>query len=168
MANGIEYKTYQTTQNNEIQNITNPTKEGHSFNGWYLDADCENKITDWTEYLNLNSSQNTTVYAGFTVNQYTISFATNGGSEVDEISQNYNTTITEPTTPTKAGYVFDGWFKDVNLTQRFTFNKMPAENLTLYPKYLACFNVNSSGQITGVTTAGRMLKILLFQKVLTV
>ena len=44
-----------------------------------------------------------------TVNPYTITFDSAGGSAVSKITQNYLTTVAAPTAPTKTGYTFEGW-----------------------------------------------------------
>jgi len=55
---------------------------------------------------------NVTVYAQWTINQYTVTFDKNGGdtdANPASIQANYNTTVTLPAGPTKAGYTFNGW-----------------------------------------------------------
>ena len=69
------------------------------------------------------------------VTQYTITFDSNGGSDVSAITQAYNSLVTAPTPPTKEGYTFIDWYKDNDLTEPFTFSKMPRENITLYAKW---------------------------------
>jgi hypothetical protein len=51
-------------------------------------------------------AENTAIKANWTINQYTITFNVDGGSEVASITQNYGTTITSPNEPTKEGYTF--------------------------------------------------------------
>lgn len=77
----------------------------------------------------------------------TISFNTNGGSEIKQSSHSVGSDITKPTDPTKTGYNFNGWYSDEALTQLFTFTTMPDENITLYAKwsgkeYTVTFNAN--------------------------
>ena len=52
---------------------------------------------------------------------YTVTFNSNGGSTVDSVTVEEGNTISEPIDPTKAGYVFDGWYEDANLTIAFDF-----------------------------------------------
>lgn len=82
--------------NTPIAKPDNPTKPGHTFNGWYTDSALTQawNFDDWmTGELKL--------YAGWTVNQYTITFDTNGGSEIAPITQDYGTAIAAPADPTR-------------------------------------------------------------------
>ena len=65
-----------------------------------------------------------TIKAKWTVNQYTLTFDTNGGSTIAPITRDYGTAITAPADPTKTGYTFAGWTPAIPAT-------MPAENLTV-------------------------------------
>ena len=93
-----------------------PTKVGYTFQGWFVDGvayDFTAPITD-----------NITIKAAWTVNQYTITFDTDGGNTIDSITQNYGTEVTIPADPTKEGYTFTGWDVEIPTT-------MPAENVTV-------------------------------------
>ncbi|MCK7486330.1 MAG: InlB B-repeat-containing protein [Bacillus subtilis] len=76
-----------------------PTKTGYTFAGWYSDAGLTSAYTFTTM-----AAQNITLYAKWTINSYTITFNSNGGSAVGSITQNYGTAVTQPADPTKTGY----------------------------------------------------------------
>ena len=57
-----------------------------------------------------------------------------GGSECENITQDYNTEIVLPD-PTKTGYTFDCWCSDPELSKEYTETTMPAGNVTLYSKW---------------------------------
>ena len=109
--------------NTPIAKPDNPTKSGYSFNGWYTDISFTQawNFDDWvTGQLRL--------YAGWTINQYTITFDTAGGSEIAPITQDYGTSISAPAYPTRNGYDFKDWDKEIPET-------MPAENITLKARW---------------------------------
>ncbi len=94
-----------------------PTKEGYTFAGW------ENLPETMP-------ADNVTIKALWNINQYTITFNTDGGSETTSITADYGTAIEAPKAPTKEGYTFAGW---ENLPET-----MPAENVTVK----ALWNIN--------------------------
>ena len=119
--------TFDTAGGSEIAPITQdygtvitapeaPTREGYTFIGW----DKEIPTT--------MPAENMTVTAQWEINQYTITFDTNGGSEIAPITQDYGTAITAPADPTREGYTFIGWDREIPKT-------MPAENITLKARW---------------------------------
>ena len=89
-----------------------PTKTGYTFAGW-------------TPAIPATMpAENMTIKAKWTMNQYTLTFDTNGGSTIAPITQDYGTAITAPADPAKTGYTFAGWTPAIPAT-------MPAENLTV-------------------------------------
>lgn len=119
--------------NAEILAPVEPTKEGYTFDGWYSDAGL---LTPYT--FTTMPAQNITLYAKWNINQYTITFESNGGSSVTAITQDFNTAVTEPTDPTKTDYTFSGWFTDdITFENEYTFSTMPAQNITLYAKWIS-------------------------------
>ncbi len=89
----------------------------------------------WEKY-NLSDLGNKTVNAVYTVNSYTITFDSDGGSSVDAVTQNYGTTVSAPSEPTKTGYTFQHWALD---GEKYNFGSMPAKNITL----TAVWKINS-------------------------
>lgn len=94
-----------------------PTKTGHTFAGW---VDENGTATTVPATM---PAKNITLKATWTINQYTITFNSNGGSAVASITQDYGTAITAPADPTKDGWDFGGWVPAVPST-------MPAGNIT--------------------------------------
>ncbi len=70
-------------------------------------------------------------------NDVTLTFNSQGGSEVSSITKKFGQSITMPANPTKTGYTFAGWYTNVECTDdaKFTASAMPGENLTLYAKW---------------------------------
>lgn len=116
-----------------------PNKVGYTFIGWFTDAEFTSSVV--TE-LKVGTSGKITLYAHYSINQYTISFESNGGTSVSAITQNYATSVTAPEAPSKNGYTFAGWYSNASLTSKYTFATMPSEDITLYAKWdLANYNI---------------------------
>ncbi len=73
---------------------------------------------------------------------HNVTYDSNGGSAVAAGQVEAYSLLTQPTAPTKANSLFDGWFKDEALTQKWDFSKdrMPANDITLYAKWIKSFN----------------------------
>lgn len=113
-----------------------PTKEGYTFIGWY------NGESEWDFETPVTAVL--TLTAKWQVNQYTITFDTAGGSEVPSITQDYGTAITPPAAPTRTGYTFAGWDREIPTA-------MPAENMTITARwqvnqYTITFKPENGGQ----------------------
>ena len=121
----------------EITAPDNPTRKGYTFKGW------DKEIPETMP------AENITVKAQWEINQYTITFDTNGGSEIAPITQDYGTEITAPDKPTRKGYTFKGWDKEIPET-------MPAENITVKAQweinqYTITFDTNGGSEIAPIT-----------------
>ena len=121
----------------EIAAPANPTRKGYTFKGW------DKEIPETMP------AENITVKAQWKINQYTIAFDTNGGSEIAPITQDYGTEITAPDNPTRKGYTFKGWDKEIPET-------MPAENITVKAQwetnqYTITFDTNGGSEIAPIT-----------------
>ena len=115
---------------------TNPTKTGYTFDGWYTEETCTNPYDFDTSVQNA-----LTLYAKWTINQYTITFKPENGGEDTTITQDYGTAVTAPANPTKTGYTFAGWDREIPAT-------MPAENMTVTARWTAVGS-GSSGSSGG-------------------
>ena len=116
---------------------------GYTFGGW-------NKAdgTAW-DYASDKVTDNITLYAKWAANTYTITFDTAGGSEIAPITQDYGTVITAPEAPTREGYTFIGWDKEIPTT-------MPAENMTVTAqweinRYTITFDTAGGSEIAPIT-----------------
>ena len=124
---------------------TPPTKEGHTFNGWSEKIPATMPAGDKT------------IKALWTVNKYTITFDTDGGTAVAPITQNYGTAITAPAAPSKEGHTFKGWSEQIPAT-------MPAANKTITAlwtvnKYEVLFKVDGAEYSKAVVEYGSEIKL---------
>ncbi len=140
--------TFDTNGGSEIAPITqdygtaitapaDPTREGYTFIGW-------DKAIPATM-----PAENVTVTAQWEINRYTVTFDTAGGSEIAPITQDYGTAIAAPADPTREGYTFIGWDREIPAN-------MPAENVTLTAqweinRYTVTFDTNGGSEIAPIT-----------------
>ena len=122
--------------NTQISAPANPTKEGHTFVKWNISF--PHTLTE-----------NITATAEWSVNKYSISFNSDGGTSVGAITQDFGTAITAPADPTKTGYTFGGWNPALPGT-------MPASNLSVKAiwtptQYTITYDLNDKA--TGVKDA---------------
>ena len=110
----------------EYLNQFKPIREGYTFDGWYFNIDSSSEYFAQGEYV----YSDVILFAKWIVNQYTITFDSDGGSDIDSITVDYGASIILPDNPIKDGYIFKGWDKDGdNIVDALT--TMPAENLVL-------------------------------------
>ena len=113
--------------------ITLPAKTGYTFRGYFTQTNGGgNLYIDTNGYLvssasNTNFTANGTLYAYWTINQYTLKFVDAIGL-LTEVTQDYNTTIPVLTPRDKVGYTTVGWDQTVPTS-------MPAENKTFNAVY---------------------------------
>ena len=124
--------------------LNNPTKTGHTFKGWKLNGEGD-------AMMEVTIAQGSTGHLAYTatwqVNKYTITFDSNGGSEVDPITLDYGSIVTAPAAPTKPGYEFAGWTPELPET-------MPDEDITVTAIWTVnTFTVSITG---GGVTADKM------------
>ena len=122
----------QGTYDSEYGTLPEPERTGYTFLGWFTEEDGQGeKITEDT---NVAIAANHTLYAHWSINNYTLTFKGEDGSELTTINQDYDSVVEFPV-PEKTGYSFDYWCTDPELTKRYDGTTMPAEDLTLYPKW---------------------------------
>ena len=97
------------------------TRTGHTQVGWAT-VDGGEKVYGLDAVYTQNEAL--TLYPVWNTNKYTITFDTNGGSEIAPITQDYGTAIAAPADPTREGYTFIGWDREIPAN-------MPAENVTV-------------------------------------
>ena len=97
------------------------TYTGHTFVGWY---DNENLTGSPVTAIGGTETGNKEYWAKWEINQYTITVKSENGKADITITQDYGTNITAPADPTREGYTFMGWDREIPTT-------MPAENITL-------------------------------------
>ncbi|MDO4710737.1 MAG: InlB B-repeat-containing protein, partial [Peptostreptococcaceae bacterium] len=107
--------------NETVGEIVDPTKDGHTFKEWQLKGatfDLQNeKITE-----------NITLKAVWEINSYTVTFDSDGGSDVAQKTVQYDQKVEKPADPTKVGHNFKEWQLD---EKPFDFETKITKDVTL-------------------------------------
>lgn len=82
----------------------------------------------------------------FAPKTFTVTFNSNGGSDVAAQTVAFNGTVTRPDNPARSGYTFGGWYRNEGLTAVYDFDAPVTSDITLYAKWTA---VPSSGGSSG-------------------
>lgn len=99
-------------------------KAGYTFNYWtYNGSKVETDIVITSDI---------TLIASYTINTYTVTFDTQGGSSVDSQTVSYYSTATKPSNPTRSGYTFNNWYSDASETNVFDFATVITSDTTIY------------------------------------
>ena len=114
------------------------TRTGYTQTGWAT-TDGGGKVYDLGGTYTANEA--VTLYPVWTINKYTITFDTDGGSAVAPITQDYGTAVTAPADPAKVGYIFAGWDCEIPTS-------MPAQDLTIKAKWTACDHSGNKNTVT--------------------
>lgn len=149
---GLGDGTFQSVNNNIEGLFKNDSIEAGDFNG------------DGAIDFVIANTGSVEVYLNNLPIQYTVLFNSNGGTPVSSISANYNTTVTAPTDPTKTGYIFAGWYKDVECTDYWDFatDKVTHDTI-LYAKweynFIGFFKPVDMNGVLNVAKAGTSIPI---------
>ena len=108
--------------------------EGYVFLGWYTDPELMN-LTNPVEDGYEMPATDLTLYAKWERKDLLVQFDSQGGSPVESQSVAYNTSAEEPQEPTRAGYQFMGWYTKEVGGERWTFDRLVAEDTTLYARW---------------------------------
>ena len=135
--NGTEDVEITQDYGTKFETPADPTREGYTFAGWDMD------IPETIPAENMNFT------AKWIANQYTLTFDSDGGSDVAAITQDYGTKIETPAAPTKTGYTFAGWDNEIPET-------MPAESMSFKAQwtinqYTLTFNADNGTEDVEIT-----------------
>jgi len=130
----VEFATESVIEGFLVANPGIPVKTGYTFIGWETET---GHIWDFNNDVATGVTLELTAkYIADEAAVNTISFVTNGGTAVSSLTVADNTFATIPTAPTRAGYIFAGWYSNATLTTSFSFTAAAiTENITLYAKW---------------------------------
>lgn len=117
----------------ESMTLSTPTRENYTFDGWYTTAsyDPATKLSSDT----FTPTGNMSVFAKWiegNVKKYTVTFNTDGGSEVASQQVVEYGAVMQPATSAKENATFTGWFTNPALTIRYNFASNVTSDMTLY------------------------------------
>lgn len=150
---GTEISTQSVDYEGKATKPADPTKTNFAFAGWYLTTGDQpsNEAFDFETPV----TGDITLKAKW-VPQYTVTFDSDGGSDVAPITIDSEGTITEPTAPTKRGYSFVGWYKvtgDQIAENKFDFSTKITENIKLKAKWVVQYTVTFDSDGGSAVTA---------------
>jgi len=131
---GSRVKNQTVFKGQTINKPADPSRYGYTFNAWYSDDETFLEVWDF----DVIPTGDTTLYAKWEPNIYTITFDADGGIPAPE-EQNvvYNTRGTEPPPMSKKGHVFGGWYREKELLNQWNFaNDVIAGDTMLYARWL--------------------------------
>lgn len=110
-----------------------PSKENHTFAGWYNGDEKFDFDADTTNAPNVLE-----LVAKWDINQYTVKFVSDHGSFADQTIEHGKPIETDKLTiPEVEGYTFDGWYTDDTYSTEFDFTQPIKRNTTVYAKWTA-------------------------------
>jgi uncharacterized repeat protein (TIGR02543 family) len=107
-VNGEYYATVSFREIDGLSELYVPTKGGYTFDGWYSDSACTNKVTG----INANTAEDVKLYGKFIPNEYNVSFTVDGAT-FDGGFTKYHVSdggTLLPTIPAKEGHIVLGWY----------------------------------------------------------
>ena len=141
------------TYNTAYGELPTPTRTGYTFVGWFTEATGGTAVSSSTTI----GASDVTIHAHWTINDYTLTYDENGGNVLSPASKEvtYNTAYGELPTPTRTGYLFDGWYTQANGGNAVSSSTiMGADNVTIHAHWIAnTYTVNLDMQAGSAGTA---------------
>lgn len=130
-ADGESISTQTIDRGGKFTKLAAPSKENHTFAGWYNGDEKFDFDADTTNAPNVLE-----LVAKWDINKYTVQFVSDYGSFADQTVEHGKPIDTgKLTIPDVDGYTFDGWYAEDNT--KFDFTKPITSNTTVYAKWTA-------------------------------
>ena len=131
-ADGESISTQTIDRGGKFTEPAAPSKENHTFAGWYNGDEKFDFDADTTNAPNVLK-----LVAKWEKSKYTVKFVSEHGDAPTSQNVKYNGTAGNPGELTAEGYTFDGWYADENRTIEFDFTKPITGDTTIYAKWTA-------------------------------
>ena len=135
-GDGVTVESQTVTEGDTLDKPADPTKPGYTFAGWYTDSTLT-KPYDFSQPVD----QDLTLYGKWNENAHkdssthTVTFNTNGGTNIDPVKVQEGEQVKKPADPTRDGFTFAGWYADDTYATPFDFTSTITSDLTLYAKW---------------------------------
>lgn len=129
-ADGESISTQTIDRGGKFTKPADPSKENHTFAGWYNGDEKFDFDADTTNDPNVLE-----LVAKWDINQYTVQFVSEHGDAPTSQNVKYNGTADDPGTLSAEGYTFIGWYADENRTIEFDFTKPITGDTKVYAKW---------------------------------
>lgn len=133
LISGYDY-SYSTVKYGDNFTLMIPYKKGYEFKGWYYN---DKQVTD-IEGKSLQTytfDGNITLTAKWESTKCTLSFETNGGTQITSVKVDYGTPYTLTQTPEREGYYFGGWYDDTLIEEYINTITITADTI-IYAKWI--------------------------------
>ncbi len=128
-----------TTMGRLTEALPTASRTGYTFIGWYTDRPAEGAEIDTSRQINGNTvyTHDTTLYAGWRANLYTVTYNSMGGSTgTFTRSVSYGGHAPKPAVPVRDLAVFEGWYTDLSYTRRWDFDRdIVTGDMRLYARW---------------------------------
>lgn len=130
-ADGESISTQTIDRGGKFTEPAAPSKENHTFAGWYNGDEPFDFDADTTNDPNVLK-----LVAKWDINQYTVKFVSDHGSFADQTIEHGKLIETDKLTiPEVEGYTFDDWYADDNYSKKFDFSTPITGDTKVYAKW---------------------------------
>lgn len=131
-----------------------PVRKGYRFLGWYdenhaLAQPCTNELGESLRAY--KKAQDCDVYARWEIQTFTVTYETDGGTEIAPTTAEYNSKLVLPEDPTKPGMIFEGWY-DKNLSESYSNSYRVTADVTLYAKWIQSTPISTVEELKAIAT----------------
>lgn len=131
--NGESISTQTIDRGGKFTEPAAPSKENHTFAGWYNGDEKFDFDADTTKAPNVLN-----LVAKWDINKYTVQFVSEHGSFEDQTIEHGKPIDTDKLTPPIVeGFTFDGWYADKAHETKFDFNTQITSDTKVYAKWTA-------------------------------
>ena len=161
-APGSQTKTHGV---NLTLSSTKPTRTGYTFLGWSTSSSATS--ASYSAGGTFTTNADTTLYAVWKINTYTITYNANGGSvSPSTTTRTHGSTLGSLPTPSKTNYRFLGWYTAVNGGTKVSTSTTVTSNMTLYAHWeLIAYTVTYNATANGGTTSAQSRSVTIGSRI---